>query len=453
MRLILSEKPFHGVGFGTPWIESTASVASHPSSAGAIGLFVLAGAATVTIFVSDPFASWEYEVGIFLLAGYCSVRESLRPGTSNVTISALVPALALAAISLWGFAQLAIGATVYRYATWEASLRAMACGATAWVAAKTLRDARLRWRFLSAFAWFGGALSLVSVVAYFTSPGRILWVFASPYPDVWGPFLSRNDFAGFMELSFPVALVLAMDRRTRDSPPGTLPRSIPGWEPVRESDEVPKRFSFSKRVPIWVPAWMLAAGLASGSRAGAILLLAEAGVVLGLISGRRAAAKFIAWTLLLAAVAGAGTLVGRFAEKDPWRYRREIAASTLHLIADHPWRGYGLGTYAYVYPAYATFDIGAVVEHAHNQWLEWASEGGIPLALVWLMLALGMSVRAVRSVWGIGILAAFLHALVDYPFVRCGLTAWDFTLIGALSAAAVRKAGPILNVARKENDQ
>jgi hypothetical protein len=64
-----------------------------------------------------------------------------------------------------------------------------------------------------------------------------------------------------------------------------------------------------------------------------------------------------------------------------------------------------------------------------------------------------MSVRAVRSVWGIGILAAFLHALVDYPFVRCGLTAWDFTLIGALSAAAVRKAGPILNVARKENDQ
>jgi len=382
----------------------------------------LAAAATLTIFSSDSSVTFAYEVGIFLLAGYCSAREYLRPSAPTITI----PAVALAIISLWGFAQLALGATVYRYATWEASLRTMAFGATAWVAGRTLRDGRLRWRFLSAFAWFGCALSLLSVVAYFTSRGRILWVFASPYPDVWGPFLSRNDFAGFMELSFPVALWLAMDRQTQGSRFSTA--SLPDWVPTQ--------------VPLWIPAWMLAAGLASGSRAGAILLLAEAGVVLGLISRRRVAAKFIMWTTLLAVVAGAGTLVGRFAEKDPWRYRREITESTLKLIADHPWRGYGLGTYTYVYPAYATFDIGAVVEHAHNQWLEWSAEGGIPLALVWLTLAAGISVRAVRSIWGIGILAAFLHALVDYPFVRCGLTAWDFTLIGALSAASVRKAQP-----------
>jgi O-antigen ligase len=393
----------------------------------------MAGTATLTIFSSGPAVNFAHEIGIFLLAGYCSAREALRPSASAITISvtsaALAPTLALVAISLWGFAQLATGATVYRYATLEASLRTMTFGATALIAAKTLCDARLRWRFLSAFAWFGCGLSLLSVVAYFTSRGRIFWVLASPYPDVWGPFLSRNDFAGFMELGFPVALFLAMDRRTTDSRIGT--RSIPDW--------VPPRF------PLWVPAWMLAAGLASGSRAGAILLLGEAGMVLGLVSRRHAAAKFVMWTALLAVVAGAGTLVGRFAEKDPWRYRREIAASTLKLIADRPWRGYGLGTYTYVYPAYATFDIGAVVEHAHNQWLEWAAEGGIPLAVAWLALAIGVSVRAVRSVWGIGIAAAFLHAFVDYPFVRCGLTAWDFALIGALSAAAVRKAKPLVH--------
>ena len=309
----------------------------------------------------------------------------------------------------------------------------MTFGAMAWTAAITLRDPRIRWRFLSAFAWFGCAVSLLSVVAYFTSRGRILWIFASPYPDVWGPFLSRNDFAGFIELSFPVALLLAMDRRTPASRFGTFPSWIsdrePGWS--------------SARIPLWVPAWMLAAGLASGSRAGAILLLGEAGVILVLISQRRAAMKFVLCATLFAAVAGAGTLAGRLAEKDPWRYRREIASSTLKLVADQPWRGYGLGTYAYVYPAYATFDIGAVVEHAHNQWLEWAAEGGIPLALVWLTLAVGISAHAMRSVWGIGILAAFLHALVDYPFVRCGLTAWDFTLIGALSAAAMRNDKPL----------
>ncbi len=138
-------------------------------------------------------------------------------------------------------------------------------------------------------------------------------------------------------------------------------------------------------------------------------------------------------------VAGAGTLAGRFAEKDPWRYRREMAASTVAMIAEHPWRGFGLGTYANVYPAYATFDIGGVVEHAHNQWLEWAAEGGIPFALAWLALALGVSGPAVRSVWAIGIVAAFLHALVDYPFARFGLTAWNFMLLGAVSSAPVRE--------------
>jgi hypothetical protein len=75
------------------------------------------GAATLTIFVSNPFVHWGYEVGIFLLAGCYSAREYLRPSALTITI----PALAVATISLWGFAQLAIGAAVYRYATWEAS--------------------------------------------------------------------------------------------------------------------------------------------------------------------------------------------------------------------------------------------------------------------------------------------------------------------------------------------
>jgi O-antigen ligase len=366
-------------------------------------LFALAVVATLTIFIRDPLVGWEYALGIFLLAGDYSARKILAQTIFRFTVSSA----ALAVISLWGFAQLATGATVDRYATWDAALRTMALGATAWVAANALRSADLRRRFLEAFTWFGFALSSISVLAYFTAPGRVLWFFPSPYPDVWGPFLSRNDFAGFMELSFPVALWLSSDR-------GGI------------------------RVPLWVPAWMLAAGLAAGSRAGAILLLAEAGVILALLSRRRTSVKFALLAALLAGVAGAGTLLGRFAEKDPFRYRREMAASTVSMILDRPWQGSGLGTYPHVYPAYATFDLGGTVEHAHNYWLEWAAEGGIPFALVWLILALAISVPAVRSVWGIGIMAVFLHALVDYPFARFGLTAWNFSLIGALSAASLR---------------
>ncbi len=46
--------------------------------------------------------------------------------------------LGLAAIALWGFAQLALSATVYRYATLEASLRLAALAATAMVASFAL---------------------------------------------------------------------------------------------------------------------------------------------------------------------------------------------------------------------------------------------------------------------------------------------------------------------------
>lgn len=416
MRVILPGKPFHRIGFSTMWTGSTYGGVRKSSSASSIGLFALAAAATLTIFIRDPIVASSYALGIFLFGGYGSFRQLRTPNPFRVS----VPGAAIAVISLWGFAQLAAGATVDRYATWDASLHTMALGATAWVAANALRDAGIRLRFLRAFAWFACALSVLSVVAYFTSPGRVLWIFPSPYPDVWGPFLSRNDFAGFMELSLPVALWLSSGRA-------------------------------QVRVPLWVPAWMLAAGLASGSRAGAALLLVEAGLIMGLTSRWRAAAKFVTLAALLAMVAGAGTLVGRFAEKDPFRYRREMAASTVRMIRDRPWQGFGLGTYAYVYPAYATFDLGATVEHAHNYWLEWAAEGGVPLAAVWLILALGVCVPAVRSVWGIGILAVFLHALVDYPFARFGLTAWNFALVGALS---VRGVSPVRHsLAEREQEK
>src|SRR5947209_4719302 len=89
MRVILSEKPFQRVGFSTSWSASTGTVANWRSGVDAIGLFALAVMATLTIFVSEPFANWAYEVGIFLLAGYCSAREILRPPGAMIKLPAL----------------------------------------------------------------------------------------------------------------------------------------------------------------------------------------------------------------------------------------------------------------------------------------------------------------------------------------------------------------------------
>ena len=237
-------------------------------------------------------------------------------------------------------------------------------------------------------------------------------MFSSPYPDVWGPFLSRNNFAQFMELVFPVALWLACSAEDR-------------------------------LTYMWMSAVMLACGLASSSRAGAALLVLEALGVFLLVRprpSRRLVAGFAAGAIVFAALAGGDTLIQRFDDSDPLQYRREIYASSLAMIAERPWTGYGLGTFATVYPEFATFDAGAVVEHAHNDWLEWAGEGGWPYAATWLLLAVAAARPALRSIWGVGIVAVFLHALVDYPFARFGVAAWLFLLVGALENSTIKSA-------------
>jgi O-antigen ligase len=370
----------------------------------ALILLALAAAATLAIWSADPFVEWTYEVGVFLLAGWVVLCKEIRFGPILMTVTLL---------AVWGFGQLAAGATVYRYATLTASLRVAALAATALVVSQIFRQVEARDRMLRGllhgllypFAWFGFLLSIVSVVAYYTSSGNILWVFPSPYPDVWGPFLSRNNFAQFLELALPVALWLACTR------PGTL--------------------------YLWMSTTTLACGLVSASRAGAVLLVLEAVVVFALVqppAPRRIIPVFVAGVMVFAALAGGEVLLHRLQDSDPFRGRREIFASSLAMVAARPWTGYGLGNFATVYPEFARFDPGAVVEHAHNDWLEWATEGGWPYAAVWMLLAISTLRPALRSIWGIGVPAIFLHALVDYPFARLGVAAWLFILIGALES-------------------
>jgi O-antigen ligase len=98
-----------------------------------------------------------------------------------------------------------------------------------------------------------------------------------------------------------------------------------------------------------------------------------------------------------------------------------------------------LGTFPVVYPEYARFDVGQSVEHAHNDWLEWAAEGGVGFVTVWIGLALWSARLALLTGWGIGVVGCFLHGLVDYPFARFGVSAWIFILLGILAAIDLRE--------------
>jgi O-antigen ligase len=266
--------------------------------------------------------------------------------------------------------------------------------------------------------WFSFVVAAVATLQTLSSGGKIFWLFPSGYADyVMGPFLSRNHFAAFVEAALPIALYQAL-RREEDS---LLYSGMAGA--------------------------MFASVIASASRAGTVLASGEilAVVVLMWVRGRtsgraigQSLLKLAILFVLFTCVAGWQSVWIRFWAPDPLAVRRELAISSLHMIAAHPWFGVGLGAWPTVYPHYAIVDAGAFANQAHNDWLQWIAEGGLPFGVVMAGLFFWCLRAGFRTVWGLGAAAVFLHALVDYPFSRPALGSWSILILAMLASTAPR---------------
>jgi O-antigen ligase len=192
---------------------------------------------------------------------------------------------------------------------------------------------------------------------------------------------------------------------------------------------------------------MYASVVASASRAGGLLATAEL-IAVPMMLWRRdvitarlavpALGAMVMGTAALVFAAGYESLLSRLSTEDPYSGRREFLLSSLAMAKDHPWIGVGLGTWSTVYPAYATFDDGKFANQAHNDWVQWLAEGGIPMALLVLAIAVWAVPKAWRSVWGIGVIAVLLHSWVDYPLQRSVMAALFFVMLGALQNTGER---------------
>lgn len=320
------------------------------------------------------------------------------------------PAVAfLAALPLWGLLQVAMGTSSIAGHTLRACLGWTVLGAAFYCAAALFQDRDQMRHFLRWTSIFAVVLCSVATLQFFTSEGRYFWIWPSGQPQVFGPFQSKNNYASFVLLTLPLVLWNAVEKERI------------GW--------------------LWLMpgALMMASAIASGSRAGSLLVVLEVPVFLWLERRRTAALVLGTVGLAIAAtlVLGWDALEPKLSDTDPMRYRREMLLSALQMVKDKPLFGHGLGTFPGVYPAYALFDSGYFVNHAHNDWAEWASEGGVPF--LGLLLGFGACTLpgSIRLPWAIGLPAVCLHALVDYPFQRPGVSLW----VMFLAAAAMRKKG------------
>lgn len=347
------------------------------------------------------------QVAAFALLGWVlATRQPLRGGWAAIALGGAV------ALGLYQFAG---GGTVYRFETGKAVLY-WAANASMFLAARAACTASLtRSRFLRGLLWFGSLVSLLVVLQYFTSQGKIFWLFPTGETQVLGPFLYKNQCAAFIELMFPLVVYQSL---------------------VDDRDSL---------LYISMAATMFAAVITAVSRAGAVLVIGEL-LVLVLVAWRRelipgpSLRRRLMWTAgfsaALVAVVGWQVTLEKFREPEPYRVRRELLLSSIAMTADRPLTGFGLGTWPVVYPAYARFDNGLAANHAHNDWAEWAVEGGIPFLALMAMLALWSVRPALDSLWGLGVPVIFVHSLVDYPLREPALAALFFAMMGALAARA-----------------
>jgi O-antigen ligase len=320
----------------------------------------------------------------------------------------------LAGAALWGCLQIAFGTTIYRWATEVAVLDWFTRFAVFFLALQVFEKERARERVLRWALWFGLALCVVAVLQRFTSPDRVLWLFdVEPGGVTMGPFVYHNQYAAFIETVMPLAIVRASGRRDE-------------W--------------------MWLlaAAAMIASVVAGLSRAGFAVLLLET-VALFLLLRRReglggrtllaGAAVTLGAIVLFAASLGWEPLREKFARDDQLAERKELYLGSIEMTRDRPLMGFGLKTWPTAYPAYSTFDDGLFDNQAHNDWVQWAAEGGLPFLALMLAIAALLVRPAVRSVWGVGLLAVLIHCLVDYHFQQRPVFGyWYFALAGLLCA-------------------
>ncbi len=342
----------------------------------------------LTLWVPARWALSAFQVALFALAAARIIQRRFA-GFHFV-------GFLLAAAVAWGGLQVAAGWSVDRVITLEATLNWMANLAAFVLAADLYRNAEERERFLRSALIFTSVLAVVSIFTFFTSPaGKAFWIFdtGSDVPTL-GPFVYKNQYAAFIETILPLAMIGVIRDRRR-------------WI-----------------LHAAVVATLFASVVTGGSRMGSILCLTEIVVIpvisfwRGMIDGRvlaRVVLGSLAAVALFTGIVGWEALWKRLQEPNPYSLRQDLVLSSVSMARARPLTGFGMGTWADAYPGYARFDDGTFVNQAHNDWLQWADEGGLPFLVLMLAIA-AWSVRpALRSLWGVGILCVWIHGLLDYP--------------------------------------
>ena len=263
---------------------------------------------------------------------------------------------------------------------------------------------------------------------------------AARFTGAHGTFVNKNHFSALLEGCFGLTLGVLLACLT----------GARGGEPSRQW--------LSVMAAIAAGACLLGVAL-SYSKAGIVVILAM-GFVAGVIAisiTRRLSTAFVlaaALTATLATLHAIGGWKERFlqvVDTPAPPVRLSIWQDTLRGAQDHWLSGSGLGTFPYAFQRSAMYLPQKTVDYAHNDYLQWLLELGIPgatLLIGSLAFVFITTIRRIRGtpshprrMYAIGALLGaggiLTHAWVDFPLRIPAIAALTSMLLGCASGLAL----------------
>ncbi len=292
---------------------------------------------------------------------------------------------------------------------------------------------RLRWT-VYVIAIFGFAFAFFAILQSVLSPQKIYGIYEAKYAVPFGSFVSRHNFAAFMELSLAIPLGMIFSGSVRPD----------------------KRLLYITAIALMGIALLLC-----GSRGGLVAFLAEIICVLFFAASslRRSFNVQLALSvILIALVIGGAVFVGgdtsftRIAETaatdDLTTGRTHIWQVAVEIIRAYFPLGVGLGAFGVAYTQFDSMSGLERVEQAHNDFLQIVTDAGlVGIVLggffIYGFAKLGMRIRGINNQYRRGVavgafagcLAVLVHSLVDFVLHTTAISVLFIIVLSVLIAS------------------
>ena len=325
--------------------------------------------------------------------------------------------------------------SLYPYATKQELIRLLALALLFWVVANYFRTREQVDRIVRLIMAMGFVLAVFAIVQHFTGNGKLYWIRELTHGGMlFGPYVNRNHFAGYMEMVIPLTLGYVVANKRSQSDVTNWRERVLRWGSPQASWSL---------LTIFGGLIMMTALLLSGSKAGLLSFLGSM-IFFALFPsiGRFHAKRWWGFLALFLVLGFAYALwlkpdraLQPFAilwlgSDDPSAHSRLLVwQDTLRLGRDYCWTGTGLNTFSWAFPLYKRPVSGQYFyTHAENDYLQAFAEGGLPLVAI-LAIALLWGAAQLLSAWlesqrsytrgvGLGLLAALvailLHSASDF---------------------------------------